>query len=177
MRKLGAAGLLLTMGVANAATQTVNCGRLLDVKAGVWRENVTVYIENGAVKAIEPRTKAATDSVMRPFENSETARSSSARGDCPCAVAPTTSHESTKGQATKTRKHETIRYASRGTESRFPLGPAHRKPRRRRTTIPCRSATARTATAGGRAASNGRGQGRFISDQASRWRSAWPNPR
>ncbi len=60
MRKLGAAGLLLTMGVANAATQTVNCGRLLDVKAGVWRENVTVYIENGAVKAIEP-TKGKGD--------------------------------------------------------------------------------------------------------------------
>lgn len=60
MRKLGAAGLLLTIGVANAATQTVNCGRLLDVKGGVWRENVTVYIENGAVKAIEP-TKGKGD--------------------------------------------------------------------------------------------------------------------
>ncbi|WP_426323650.1 amidohydrolase family protein [Pseudoduganella sp. R-43] len=54
MRKLGAAGLLLTMGAASAATQTVDCGRLLDVKAGVWREKVTVHIENGSVKAIEP---------------------------------------------------------------------------------------------------------------------------
>ena len=54
MRKLGAAGLLLTMGAAGAATQTVDCGRLLDVKAGVWREKVTVHIENGSVKAIEP---------------------------------------------------------------------------------------------------------------------------
>ncbi|SFG80538.1 Imidazolonepropionase [Duganella sp. CF458] len=62
MRKLGAAGLLLAMGAANAATQTVNCGRLLDVKAGVWRENVTLHIENGVVKAIEPaKGKADVD--------------------------------------------------------------------------------------------------------------------
>ncbi len=58
MKKLGAAGLLLAIGTANATT--VNCGRLLDVKAGVWRENVTVHIENGSVKAIEP-TKGKGD--------------------------------------------------------------------------------------------------------------------
>ncbi len=58
MRKLGAAGMLLAMGAANATT--VDCGRLLDVKAGVWRENVTVHIENGSVKAIEP-TKGKGD--------------------------------------------------------------------------------------------------------------------
>jgi imidazolonepropionase-like amidohydrolase len=60
MKKLGAAGLLLAMGTASAATQSVDCGRLLDVKAGVWRENVTVHIENGSVKSIEP-TKAKGD--------------------------------------------------------------------------------------------------------------------
>jgi imidazolonepropionase-like amidohydrolase len=48
------------MGTASAATQTVDCGRLLDVKAGVWREKVTVHIENGSVKAIEP-TKGKGD--------------------------------------------------------------------------------------------------------------------
>lgn len=53
MKKLGAASLLLVAGAAGAATQTVDCGRLLDVKAGVWREKVTVHIENGSVKAIE----------------------------------------------------------------------------------------------------------------------------
>jgi len=52
MRKLGTAGLLLAMGTANA--MTVDCGRLLDVKAGVWREKVTVHIENGTVKSVEP---------------------------------------------------------------------------------------------------------------------------
>jgi imidazolonepropionase-like amidohydrolase len=60
MRNLSAAGLLLAMGTASAATQTVDCGRLLDVKAGVWREKVTVHIENGSVKAIEP-TKGKGD--------------------------------------------------------------------------------------------------------------------
>ena len=53
MKKLGAASLLMAIGTASAATQTVDCGRLLDVKAGVWREKVTVHIENGTVKAIE----------------------------------------------------------------------------------------------------------------------------
>jgi len=54
MKKLGAASLMLAIGTANAATQTVNCGRLLDVKRGTWREKVTVFIENGNVKSIEP---------------------------------------------------------------------------------------------------------------------------
>jgi len=54
MKKLGAASLMLAIGTANAATQTVNCGRLLDVKSGTWREKVTVFIENGNVKSIEP---------------------------------------------------------------------------------------------------------------------------
>lgn len=54
MKKLGAASLLLAIGTANAATQSVNCGRLLDVKAGVWRENVTIFIENGSVKSVSP---------------------------------------------------------------------------------------------------------------------------
>jgi imidazolonepropionase-like amidohydrolase len=60
MKKLGAASLLLAMGTAGAATQSVDCGRLLDVKAGVWREKVTVHIENGSVKSVEP-TKGKGD--------------------------------------------------------------------------------------------------------------------
>jgi len=52
MMKLGAASLLLAIGTANATT--VHCGRLLDVKTGAWREKVTVVIENGSVKSIEP---------------------------------------------------------------------------------------------------------------------------
>jgi len=53
-KKLSAAGLLLVAGTAGAATQSVDCGRLLDVKAGVWREKVTVVVENGSVKSIAP---------------------------------------------------------------------------------------------------------------------------
>ncbi|WP_028102509.1 metal-dependent hydrolase family protein [Pseudoduganella violaceinigra] len=56
MVKLGAASLVLVAGTAGAATQTVDCGRLLDVKAGVWRESVTIQVENGAVKSIEATT-------------------------------------------------------------------------------------------------------------------------
>ncbi|UMR29132.1 amidohydrolase family protein [Massilia sp. MB5] len=54
MHKLSLAGLLLVVNSAGAATQTVDCGRLLDVKAGVWRDKVTVAIENGAVKSLAP---------------------------------------------------------------------------------------------------------------------------
>ncbi|MGO4377745.1 amidohydrolase family protein [Pseudoduganella sp. RAF19] len=55
MRKeLSAACLLLAAGAAGAATQSIDCGRLLDVKAGVWREKVTVVVENGSVKSIAP---------------------------------------------------------------------------------------------------------------------------
>jgi imidazolonepropionase-like amidohydrolase len=54
MKKLSAAGLLLVLNAAGAATQTVDCGRLLDVKAGVWRDKVTIVIENGSVSSIAP---------------------------------------------------------------------------------------------------------------------------
>jgi imidazolonepropionase-like amidohydrolase len=53
---LSAACLLLIAGAAGAATQSIDCGRLLDVKAGVWRERVTVVVENGSVKSIAPTT-------------------------------------------------------------------------------------------------------------------------
>jgi len=54
MKRLGAASLLLAIGTADAATQSVNCGRLLDVKAGVWREKLTIFIEDGKIKSIAP---------------------------------------------------------------------------------------------------------------------------
>jgi imidazolonepropionase-like amidohydrolase len=54
MKRLGAASLLLAIGTAGAATQSVNCGRLLDVKAGVWREKLTIFIEDGKIKSIAP---------------------------------------------------------------------------------------------------------------------------
>ncbi|GAB2839176.1 amidohydrolase family protein [Pseudoduganella ginsengisoli] len=61
MRAMSALGLLLVVGSANAAVQNVDCGRLLDVKAGVWREKVTVSVENGIVKSAAPTGAAKGD--------------------------------------------------------------------------------------------------------------------
>jgi imidazolonepropionase-like amidohydrolase len=54
MKKLYAAGLLLAFGGAHAATQTVDCGRLLDVKSGTWLEKVSIVVENGSVRSVGP---------------------------------------------------------------------------------------------------------------------------
>ena len=54
MKQLVAAGLLLSLNGAHAATQTVDCGRLLDVKSGTWRERVSIVIEDGTVKSVGP---------------------------------------------------------------------------------------------------------------------------
>jgi imidazolonepropionase-like amidohydrolase len=58
MQKLSSLALLLAAGAVHAAPQTVDCGRLLDVKAGVWRERVSVTIDNGVVKSIAPMAAA-----------------------------------------------------------------------------------------------------------------------
>ena len=55
MNKLYGTGLLLALsGAAHAATQTVDCGRLLDVKSGAWRERVSIVVENGSIKSVGP---------------------------------------------------------------------------------------------------------------------------
>lgn len=56
MVKVSAVSLLLVSGMAQAATQTVDCGRLLDVKAGKWVERVSIVVENGSVKSVGPMT-------------------------------------------------------------------------------------------------------------------------
>ena len=56
MQKLSALCLLLAAGSSQAAVQTVDCGRMLDVKAGVWREKVSITIDAGKVTAIGPMT-------------------------------------------------------------------------------------------------------------------------
>ncbi len=58
MQKLSSLALLLAAGAVHAAPQTVDCGRLLDVKAGVWRERVSVTVDNGVVKSIAPMAAA-----------------------------------------------------------------------------------------------------------------------
>ncbi|WP_187363485.1 metal-dependent hydrolase family protein [Massilia frigida] len=54
MHKLSAIGILLACGSAQAATQTVDCGRLLDVKSGAWRDKVSIVIEDGAITSVGP---------------------------------------------------------------------------------------------------------------------------
>ena len=59
MKQMVAAGMLLALNSAHAATQTVDCGRLLDVQKGVWRERVSIVIENGSVVSVGPMTQQA----------------------------------------------------------------------------------------------------------------------
>jgi imidazolonepropionase-like amidohydrolase len=59
MKQLYAAGLILVLNGAHGATQTVDCGRLLDVKSGSWRERVSIVIEDGVIKSIGPMTPGA----------------------------------------------------------------------------------------------------------------------
>lgn len=59
MKQLAAAGLLLALNGAQGATQTVDCGRLLDVKSGAWRERVSIVIEDGTIKSVGPMTPGA----------------------------------------------------------------------------------------------------------------------
>ena len=61
MKQMVAASLLALYGIpaAHAATQTVDCGRLLDVQTGAWRERVSIVIEDGSIKSVGPMTGAA----------------------------------------------------------------------------------------------------------------------
>ncbi|NHZ34334.1 metal-dependent hydrolase family protein [Massilia rubra] len=59
MLKLSAIGILLACGSAQAATQTVDCGRLLDVKTGAWRDKVSIVIEDGVIKSVGPMSAGA----------------------------------------------------------------------------------------------------------------------
>jgi len=59
MQKLTALCILLAAGTTQAAVQTVDCGRMLDVKAGVWRERVSITIDGGKVTAVAPMSAGA----------------------------------------------------------------------------------------------------------------------
>ena len=54
MQKYPLLGLLMMAGAVHAAPVTVDCGRLLDVKAGVWRERVSITVDKGVVMSIAP---------------------------------------------------------------------------------------------------------------------------
>jgi imidazolonepropionase-like amidohydrolase len=59
MKQLVAAGLVLVLNGAHGATQTLDCGRLLDMKSGSWRERVSIVIEDGVIKSIGPMSPGA----------------------------------------------------------------------------------------------------------------------
>ncbi|MBC7683780.1 MAG: amidohydrolase family protein [Bdellovibrionales bacterium] len=58
MQKLSALLFLVAASSAQAATQTVDCARLLDVKAGAWRDKVSIVIEDGKIISIGPMVAA-----------------------------------------------------------------------------------------------------------------------
>ena len=60
-----ALGLLLAQS-AQAAT-VVDCGRLLDVKSGKWRDNVSVVVDQGKVVAVEPAAAGADHLDLRGY--------------------------------------------------------------------------------------------------------------
>ena len=59
MKQLAAAAMLLALNSAQGATQTVDCGRLLDVKSGTWRERVSIVVDNGTITSVGPMTPGA----------------------------------------------------------------------------------------------------------------------
>jgi len=59
MQKLSAVCLFVLASSGQAAVQTVDCGRMLDVKAGVWRERVSIEIDGNKIKSIGPMTSGA----------------------------------------------------------------------------------------------------------------------
>jgi len=61
MLKLPAIALFFIVNMSSlshANAITIDCGRLLDVKAGVWRDHVSISIENGLIKSISPLQSA-----------------------------------------------------------------------------------------------------------------------
>jgi imidazolonepropionase-like amidohydrolase len=59
MLKLTALCFLVVANSAPAATRIVDCGRMLDVKAGAWRDNVSIVIDDGKVVSIGPMNAGA----------------------------------------------------------------------------------------------------------------------
>src|SRR2546423_1664399 len=54
MKSLAAVLALLTAGLLQPALAlTVDCGRLLDVKTGKWRDHVSVVVDNGRFTSID----------------------------------------------------------------------------------------------------------------------------
>ena len=59
MQKLSALCFLVVASCAQAAPQTLDCGRMLDVKAGVWRDKVSIVVDGGKVVSVGPMAAGA----------------------------------------------------------------------------------------------------------------------
>ena len=70
MKKICAAALLCFAGIAPASALTVDCGRLLDVKSGQWREQVAIVVLDGKVASVEKSasTPAADHVDLRGYD-------------------------------------------------------------------------------------------------------------
>jgi imidazolonepropionase-like amidohydrolase len=67
MFKLTALSALMFVNAASAATSTIDCGRLLDVKSGKWREQVSVNVDNGVITSITPMSTAPGNIDLRAY--------------------------------------------------------------------------------------------------------------
>jgi imidazolonepropionase-like amidohydrolase len=59
MQKLSALLFLAAASSAQGASLTIDCGRMLDVKAGTWREKVSIVVEDGKVVSVGPMSPGA----------------------------------------------------------------------------------------------------------------------
>ena len=56
--------LLAVVNMSSTAGTTIDCGRLLDVKSGKWRELVRVNVDEGVITSITPLTQLASASAL-----------------------------------------------------------------------------------------------------------------
>lgn len=67
MFKLSAFSLIIVANMASAAPVAIDCGRLLDVKSGKWREQVSVNVDNGVITSITPMESAPGHVDLRAY--------------------------------------------------------------------------------------------------------------
>lgn len=62
-----ACGFAAVSAPAMAGTTTIDCGKLLDVKNGVWREKVSITVENRQIVSITPMKSAPSNIDLRDY--------------------------------------------------------------------------------------------------------------
>ena len=67
MFKLSFFCLLAVVNMPSNAGTTIDCGRLLDVKSGKWREQVSVLVDNGLITSIMPMSAAPSHIDLRAY--------------------------------------------------------------------------------------------------------------